>query len=393
MDTAPGERGAALGSVLLAFGVRMVGITHPYAQFSDLRFNANNLLRVIRGELFLVAGLPCDAGAGNAPYPPAQYLTIAPLQLLFADASRSANQQITQIAYLIQGSVALFESIGAALLWLLLRRLGLGRKPALLAAFLYILPVPLLRAYSVGEMANLFGQALVPLVLLLLALWPAQTNGGRTGILAGTLLALLMLSHTGVTISSVCLIGGWLVIQILRKQSAQLVPFGVALAVSGILALTLFYSAYAYLPRQNELVRTQLAARTPSQICPPGRAFGDKLLATLSLGLGPGGTLSIPLVIAAAVALVGVRKKAQMQIVLAAAVLGTLVSFGTLLNSDQPVRWAHFLFPAICLAAGVSLAVWAQRGKAGVTLILTLLTTILWFAASDWIRQISRYLH
>ncbi len=393
MDIAHGERGAALGSVLLAFWVRMAGITHPYAQFSDLRFNANNLLRVIRGELLLVAGLPCDAGAGNAPYPPAQYLTIAPLQLLFADTSRSANEQIIQIIYLIQGSVALFESIGAAILWLLLRRLGLGRNAALLAAFLYILPVPLLRAYSVGEMANLFGQALVPYVLLLLALWPSQTNVGRTAILAAMLLALLMLSHTGVTISAICLVGAWLVIQIVQKQGAQLAPFTIVLAVAGIIAISFFYSAYMYVPQQNQLIRAELATRTPSLICPPGRALGDKLLATLALGFGSGGTLSVPLVIAAATALFGAHQKAQLRIMLVAAVLGTLGSFGTLLNSDQPVRWAHFLFPTICLAAGVSLAVWARRGKAGMTLMLTLLTAILWFAASDWVRQISRYLH
>ncbi len=79
---ARGELGAALGTTIGAFGLRMAGLLHPYARFSDLGFNINNLDEVIRGDLFLYAGLPAGVGGGRAPYPPAQYLVLAPLRLL-----------------------------------------------------------------------------------------------------------------------------------------------------------------------------------------------------------------------------------------------------------------------------------------------------------------------
>jgi hypothetical protein len=114
---AAGEVGAALGATVGAFGLRMAGLLHPYAQFSDLGFNINNLDEVVRGDLFLYAGLPAELGGGRAPYPPAQYLVLAPLRLFF-------GAERVQLGWLIQGGNALFESCAAALIWLLLRSAG-----------------------------------------------------------------------------------------------------------------------------------------------------------------------------------------------------------------------------------------------------------------------------
>jgi hypothetical protein len=384
------ERGAAVALMLAGFAARMVGITHPYAQFSDLFFNANNQLRVIRGNLLLTAGLPCEAGAGSAPYPPAQYLFTAPLQLVFADDT------LRQVAYLLQGSVAFFESMGTIFVWLLLRHLRLGRRAALLAAALYTLPTPLLGAYSVGEMANLFGQAFVPFLLLTLAVWPGTGTVGRhwhKAVLVVVLVAILLLSHTGVTISALCLLLAWFLLSLPRLRQLQLVPLGLIMSVAGTLAFGLFYSAYTHLPTANQQARQALAARTPALICPPGSPIGEKLVRTIGGGLGANGTLATPLVITAALTLVGIRTQARLHTLLYAGVLGTALSFGTLLGTDQPVRWAHFLFPLICLAAGVSFAAWMQRGIAGRIFAWLLLLSILVVAATEWVRQVSENYH
>lgn len=380
-----GERGAVVGTVVAGFAARMTGATHPYARYSDLQFNVNNMLRVIGGELFLTAGLPCDAGAGRAPYPPAQYILQAPLRLLLEFGSRDDLAM-----RLMQGSVACFEATGSALIWLILRRCGLSKQAALFGALLYILPLPLLRSYSVGEMANLFGQVLVPPLLLLLITWPPPERIFRWAVVGGLLWVGLLFSHTGVTISAACLLAAWGFLQLVTRRQSQLMTFSVALILAGIAALLLFYSAYAYLPGQNRANTQALAA--VGQICPPGYPFGPKLLGNLGLGIGPQGSLSVPFVLAAFVGLLCVRHT-RLRLLLVAAVLGLLLSLGTLLVSDQPVRWAHFLYPSVCLAAGVGLAAWARRGSAGRVLVGIIVAYVAWFSADAWIGQIADYLH
>jgi hypothetical protein len=379
------EIGAATGIALLGFAARMVGVTHPYARFSDLGFHTNNLLRLIRGQLLLTAGLPCEAGAGTAPYPPGGYLTLAPAQLLLEEGARG------QVDHLIQGGVALLEGAGAAIIWLLLRRLGLGRWAALAGAALYMLPLPLLRSYTIGEMANLFAQALVPPLLLALALWPPSGAVRRWAVAVAALVAGLLLAHTGITISALCLIAGWGLLSLRAWRPRRLVALGGAVGLAGAVALAIFYSAYAHLPAQNRERSALLAAE--AQRCPPGRPFASKLRDTLGLGVGPTGSIGLPLIVAAGAALGGAARRPALRLLLGAALLGTALSFATLISSDQPVRWAHFLYPALCLGGGAGLAAWRRRGAAGHVLAWGAIGYLIWFAADAWVRQITGYLH
>ncbi|GIW02028.1 MAG: hypothetical protein KatS3mg058_3431 [Roseiflexus sp.] len=81
-----------------------------------------------------------------------------------------------------------------------------------------------------------------------------------------------------------------------------------------------------------------------------------------------------------------------MRLTLAACWLGALASLGTLLFSDQPVRWTIFIYPALCIGAGVALAQWQRHGRAGATLALTVMLFLIWYGAADWVRQVSEYL-
>src|SRR5207247_10315498 len=99
----PGERDAALAATIGAFGMRMAGLLHPYAKFSDLDFNVHNFEAAIGGKLFLYAVLPCESGGGQAPYPPAQSPALAPLRPLFGPEHQHARLSIL-------GGNALLES-------------------------------------------------------------------------------------------------------------------------------------------------------------------------------------------------------------------------------------------------------------------------------------------
>ncbi|MBK9942898.1 MAG: hypothetical protein IPP13_14930 [Kouleothrix sp.] len=180
--------------VMLALALRLGGMLHPYAIFSDARLNTHNLTGVIQGTLLFTEALPSEAGGGEAPYPPGHYLIVAPLQLLIAPGE-AALHTLEKLAN------ALADSLVVGLLWHMLRRGGYGERAALLGAALYVLPGPLLKSLSVGEFANVFGQALALPLLAYLALSARRlaTPRGLAGLAA--LLALALLGHLGVTIS------------------------------------------------------------------------------------------------------------------------------------------------------------------------------------------------
>ncbi|MEN9933781.1 MAG: hypothetical protein RLZZ387_360, partial [Chloroflexota bacterium] len=351
------ERGAVLGAVIAAFATRMGGVLHPYALFSDLGLNVNRLRLLARGQVFLTAGLPCEAGAGEAPYPPGQYLTLAPAKLLLGDEALDGR--------LIQGSVALLESCGAAIIWLLLRRAGVGRAAALLGAALYAAAPPLLRSYSVGEMANLFAQALLLPLLLFLTLAPPRARRAGVAAVGGTLLAMLLLSHTGASISVAALLAAWLPLWWLVRakddpqptthnprpttdevealttapnRAAALRSLVLAGAVAAAFAGSLYYSGYLGLLEARRAQAAAQAALPPADRCPPERPLVAKLL---GWGLGPlvdaQPALQAPLLAAGAggaLLLLGRRGRGrELGIVLAACWLGALLSLGTLLGS------------------------------------------------------------
>jgi len=385
--TTIGERGAVLAMLIGAFGVRMAGMLHPYALFSDLGFHVNNLDRFIRGEVFLYAGLPCELGGGRAPYPPGEYLALAPLRSLLSDDRQ-------QRAWLVQGSNALFESAAVVLIWLLLRWAGLGRRAALLGAALYVIAPPLLRSFSAGEFANLFAQSLLLPLLLFLVLGAPQARRGPMTAIGVVLLAAILFSHTGFTISVLATLAAWLPLswfsQQPRLRSWHLLAGG---ALALLLALALFYSSYTQLLIER---RVALAATTATaQHCPPGFPLSDKLKATAQSAFGVDGMIPPLLLISGALGALWLwrRGTARLDLALLACWAGTLLSLGTLLTSDEAVRWQPFLFPALCLGSGPLLAAWLRRGRAGGLAVLALLGYLAWFGLDFWVRRITDYLH
>jgi hypothetical protein len=437
LATPVGERNAVLAATVGAFGLRMGGLLHPYARSSDLGLNVNNLIQLIGGDLFLTEGLPCEAGLGQAPYPPGQYLVLAPLRLLLGTAPERRHYEL-----LVQGSNALLESCSVALIWLLLRRSGAGRRAALLGAGLYVVAPPLLQSFSVGEFANIFAQSLLVPLLLFLALGAPQAHRREVLVPGAALLLALLLSHTGVALSTLALLAAWAMLwfglrtrisaglpkpqkrrggeigarMFLRPgaapdrraegmdrgwwQPARLWPLLGGGALAGLLAFVLFYSAFAHLQGEHQVA---VAAQASAGLrCPPGYPLGEKLIGQLRLAVGlagqatfgPSGALAPLLVVGGGLGTLWLwLRKTSPGVVLAACWLGTLFSLVTLLASDQALRWQHFLFPALCLGAGPLLAAWMRRGRAGTVLALLVLLYLSWFGLELWARQIMVYGH
>jgi hypothetical protein len=391
------DAAAAAGVTAGAWFVRMAGMVHPYALTSDLGLHVNNLADVARGILLFTEGLPCRAGAGPQPYPPGGYLALLPFALL-TGADRAA------LTLLVQSGTALLESLTTAIIWLLLRRADAGRHAALYGALLYAVAPPILRSYSVGELANLLAQAWV--APLLLWLTQAKDSVSWRAALVGTMLTLIiLLSHGGVALSTGAMLAVWLLLRtVWRRPSDQTTvttywrtalpwqPIG-AFAVAGIAALALFYSAFGHVAEERQIAQAALAAQ--GIVCPPGDPLLSKLNWWISgLIFTPGAPVA-PLALAIGVTgavLINRSRRGGLGATLAACWLGTCASLGTLLISDQPVRWTIFIYPALCVGAGAALAKLQHRERAGALLTFTILWFLIWYGVADRVRQVSEYL-
>jgi hypothetical protein len=424
------ELSRVLALVLLAFALRMGGMLHPQAIFSDLGFHAGKFFEVTLGNVFLTAPLPSDAGGGRAPYPPGFYLLLLPGQILEpTDGGRRV---------LVQGGSALFDSLALALVWALIRRAGLSQRAAALGAACYLLPTPALESFSIGEYANLGGQALaLPLLALIglgaLAPRPSSPRSPRPPrfpvppaptpplphsptpplplspspplplpplALLIPAVALGLLGHSGVTLSVGALTAaawaiGWA--WRARSKNAPLDPVLLTVgAAAGLgVALLIFYSAPVFVA---------LFAERAGAAGGGGRPLLDVLGGTVRalLGLTPpqDTRVALPPLIGPAAAL-GLAlliarpgpATAPLRALLLALWGGTALTLGLLVAAGQGVRWAIFLYPGLCAGAGVALDWLWRRGPLGRAAALAALAVIVAGGALAWVVQIRDYIH
>lgn len=321
----------AIALVVLAFAIRLGGMLHPHAIPNDHLMNANNVLDVGWGQIYFTQGLPSEAGGGEAPYPPGTYLIAMPVQLF-------APSHIESRVIVIQSSVALLDSLVVGGLWLLLRHSGIRARAALMGAALYVAPAPLLKSFSIGEYANIGGQALAIPAIICLALAyyqryerdcpptkkPAssQKAGPSTLQSAGTttqarvqtrthaeqpethhtmlcfivLLCIGVLGHMGVAISLTLFIATlWLATLLLlrgdrsrhgaKTNRHHLTQPGMLLLSSGVAAIIvagIYYSA----PLFQSLIAQRLTDTTATSTMPAPSPF-EALLATMLHTLSP----------------------------------------------------------------------------------------------------------
>jgi hypothetical protein len=374
--------------VVLAVVVRLGGMLHPHAIFSDVGLNTNNLIGSVQGEMYFTEGLPAEAGGGRAPYPPGQYIVMAPAMLVFP-TERDALGMILKVGN------ALWDSLVIGLLWYVLRRGGYGERTALLGAALYVLPPPMLKSLSIGELANVFGQALALPLLALLALHARRLHPTPVFASVVLLLSLALFGHLGVTISLFCLLGYLGLVWLIRLETRRAVR---ALTLAGLVA-GVFVSAFYYTPFLD-IFRRRLQG-TPAEQTDAAigvaEKLGNQLNALPAYGIHP---LAITLG-ALGVALVALRPRVWPHLgprpalgsLLIAWWGGTLLSLGLLIFASQGVRWQQFLYPALCIGAAPALAAFWSRGRAGRLLVAALLVFLIWYGLDFWVAQIRDYLH
>ncbi len=396
-----------LALIAAAFALRVIGMLHPHAIYSDSGLQANKLLEASLGQIFLSTGLPSGAGGGRQPYPPGPFIVLMPLQLL-APAGHAMRVIVMQVG------TALLDSLSLAMIWLILRRAGPGTQAALFGAAGYLLPVSALESFAVGELANLGGQALAIPLITMLALGFAAPQSCRRAVLLLSIplsgpalsitltvaLTVALLAHSGVTLSVGALVAmAWLMALFRRPRELQ--PpvggreLGLAAAIGLGLALLLFYSAPIYLE--------QLALRQGGA---GGRSLAAILLLTAQgvLGIIPPGerSLAVPTLLSLAafggLGLLWVRRAAwpgagALRATLAAWWASVLLGQGLLLVADQSLRWGLFLYPALCLSAGPLLASLWRRGRTGRIVAVLVLAAIIVYGLGRWIVQVRDYYH
>ncbi|NJO83601.1 MAG: hypothetical protein HC828_12890, partial [Blastochloris sp.] len=334
-----------VGLVILAFILRLGGLIHPTTRDSDIGLNANNLSSLIAYDgVYMTEALPSDIGGARAPYPPAQYLVAAPV-LLLTPSDFETRKLLLKIVN------SLLDSLLVAGIWLLLRQGGLSLPAALCGAALYILPTPVLRSFSIGELGNISGQAFVFPALALLALAHDQLRERRVFWPTLALLALAFLGHSGVTLSLGLLLASlwWLWLAVPAKRAV--LPRLTLLALLALGSVILFY--YSVFIDLSGLARGAEPVDTITQ-----RNFAVAIAGEMRRAFGSDGGASL---LTALLGLAGlwaiyykerrIRPSLPLTLLLLAWWSSALLALLPLLIRDQTVRWAVFLYPVWCVGA------------------------------------------
>ena len=229
------------GLLALAFMLRWGGVSQPQFRSSDLVFHAHNLTYVLdvlhgSGKPFFFPGkLP---NGTLVPYPSAYYVLLAPVAALGGGSNEAA------IGLLLLAS-ALVDSLVVLPVWALARRWG--ARAGLAAAALYALGPAPFQLFSAGNHTNLFAGATLVATLAAAAAALEQPAGSArrrplAAFGAGSLLTLL--SHYGVALSLVGVIGSVTVVWLVAAPSVlrpRIGPLAAVFALAVILAYVHYY--------------------------------------------------------------------------------------------------------------------------------------------------------
>ncbi len=344
----------------LSMVVPLIALRSPFLLTSDSAMHARMLFDVLRGNLFQIAELPCEAGALTAPYPPLSYLLAAPFALFTWD--RGAG-----IDVLMAGAVVAHSG---ALLYLLRVARNTYAFDWTAGVFLVLAAwsLPFLQSVHIGELSNAWGLAVL---LIAVAAW----YDARASLTLRTILgAATLLAHTGIALSfglTLLAMIGYAYIRTRRIPRDMLIA-GIC---SVLIAVLLTYSAYSGLVGQS----------TKYPGCPPGIAFATKM------SLIPH-AIPFAVVCLGSVGLYRARSRRIVDLVVPALVVAVL-SIVVLLFRDTTVRWAMVVYPFLALCATSALARLSARGLSGKVLALTLGIGVPTMVMVRFWERIYTYLH
>jgi toxin CptA len=365
----PRQTRVVWGLLVAAMLLRLFGAVHPLFDAHDLPFHTGWMGMVGRGELVFYS-TPGEFKNQETFNPPAGYLLLLPLNLLMSP----------RLA--VQVGVALVDGLGCLLLLPLARGLGLGGRAALLGLALYVaLPINttmLWWGFATNDLAQTVGLALLWLLLRLVR------RPDRPALaLCAAVAAAALLTHVGALVLEVALLGLFLLL------SWRDLPRGRRAALLLVAGAALLFGAALYFSLAGERV---LAGQGG-----PGRTLAETLArswdqrwARLTL-MGRGLTLGFlpPLLVLAPLGLA--RLLPALRPVPRALVLAWLLTalafMAVYLALGMMVRYYYFLAPLVCLAAGCALASLTRRSSARI-LTLALILLIAWSGTSLWVSAV-----
>lgn len=216
---------------LLACAIRLVGALYPLFRAYDLPLNVERLRNVAGGSLVAIHR-SFEFHGGKTVYPPGPYLVLLPGLLV----------GITP-PLLVQVGIAIIDGFSVLGIAAFACALGLNARAVVVATLLAIaMPISLTSLYF-GHTAQIFGQALMaPLALLVLRAFERGRRCYWVG--AGVVLSVALLTHIGVSILAV----SWLGIVWLITTARQALPgpnwwrFTAMLITSGVIATLCVYA-------------------------------------------------------------------------------------------------------------------------------------------------------
>ncbi len=221
----------AWAALLLTVALRLGAILHPQFLASDTIFHYHNWIRTLQGRLLFRAGLP--DGGPLVPYPPAGYLLLTPLAVLTEPAPWIV------LAAHAAAAAALIAGVWAAAVWA--GRPGWGGWAALLAT-----TAPF---WSQILHWGVHSEAWAEVWAWFLLAFLATGRNDRRGrpLLLAVLAGVLFLSHLGVTLWTLPVLGLWALWEGIerRREGRPLGPFLLRellpLALALLFALVVYY--------------------------------------------------------------------------------------------------------------------------------------------------------
>jgi hypothetical protein len=231
-------------------------------------------------------------------------------------------------------------------------------------------------------------------LLAVLALHARDLQQPRTFAIAGVALALPLLSHLGVTISLVCVLGYLGLIWAIRAEHQRATG---ALLVAAILVATLitlfYYTSFTDILLERFNKPADPAAYDPAVTF--SQKLNDQWRLAYKLGIQP--LLVTVGALGAILTAFRARKwwfalpRPSLGSLLMAWWGGTLLSLGLLVFASQGVRWQAFFYPVLCFGTGPALAQFWPRGRAGRLVAMVIAAVVLLSGLAFWIAQIRTY--
>lgn len=357
----------------LGFAIRLIGIRHPQTNFSDLTLNINNLNAVGSGDVLFTEGLPCEAGAGRAPYPPGFYVLLLPLLLFVPEA--------TKRGIVVQYGGAFLDALIIPMIWWTIRALQPQnrQRAAVWAATLYVIPLPALRSMVVGEWSNVAGQAVGTAAMLGTILWVGHDmpRAWRPAVIASLIVASLM--HSGVLLGMALWGVAWIIGLAFQRRWRTIGQLAIVGGVALVFAMLMYFSVFLGDPN--------LQGNDPA--CPIYRPLIAKLGGVMTTLLKFDGQLPVWTWFVGVVGAIIARERFSLPLWSWLAVMP--LSLGSLISTNQTIRWWTFIMPALCIGGGIGLHRLAQRNRRERWLALAITVLFLAMSLIVWIRFILGY--